>query len=474
MKIITVDFSGYETWQIIIQFAFICLILLLSNVLRRKVPFIKRSLLPTAVIGGFIGLIIKEIFIKTNLTIDTKPILSPAFFEMITYHTIALGFIALGLTTVKNDYQNVRDGRAFKSGILIVSTYLLQGIIGMGLTIGLAYLFTEVKPFSGLLLPMGFGQGPGQANNIGRIFEEAGFLGGTTFGLSVSTLGFVWACIPGVWYLNFLQRKKLIVRNYDNNHNITSNSMIEEADEIPLAESVDKLTIQICLVGLTYLLTWIFMFFISWLLDKSNSNFLKNDIKGLVWGFNFIFAILFTMIVKNVIKWLHKRKFMNRKYTNDYMLNRIAGVAFDFMIISSIIAIDIQMLKSWPLIITLLIITTIGGIITFFYLRYATKVLFPRYEHEAMTSMFGMLTGTASTGVALLREIDPHFKTPAADNLVTGSGTAALFGAPLLIIISVAKLPGNLYLYGSFLGIIIFFFIYNFILFRAKIIKKKK
>ena len=30
----------------------------------------------------------------------------------------------------------------------------------------------------------------------------------------------------------------------------------------------------------------------------------------------------------------------------------------------------------------------------------------------------GMLTGTASTGVILLREIDGNFKTPAADNLV--------------------------------------------------------
>lgn len=474
MQIITVIFSDYETWQIVIQFAFICLILLLSNVLRRKVPFIKRSLLPTAVIGGFIGLIIKEIFIATNFNINGTPILTVDFFEKITYHTIALGFIALGLTTVKNDYQNVRDGRAFKSGLLIVSTYLLQGIIGMAITLVLAFVFNEVAPFSGLLLPMGFGQGPGQANNVGGIFENAGFVGGKTFGLSVSTLGFVWACIPGVWYLNYLQRKNLIKRTYDNNlSQVATNTVVEEADEIPLAESVDKLTIQICFVGLTYLLTWVFIFVISLGLEKSNSTFLQNEIKGLLWGFNFLIAIFFTMIVKKVIKWLQKRHFMHRKYTNDYMLNRIAGVAFDFMIISSIIAIDVQMMKSWQLITTLLIITIIGGLVTFFYLRFSSKKLFPRYEHEAMTSMFGMLTGTASTGVALLREIDPHFKTPAADNLVTGSGTAALFGAPLLLIISIAKLPGNLYLYGSFLAIIIFFIIYNLLLFKVKFSKKK-
>jgi ESS family glutamate:Na+ symporter len=45
-----------------------------------------------------------------------------------------------------------------------------------------------------------------------------------------------------------------------------------------------------------------------------------------------------------------------------------------------------------------------------------------------------MLTGTASTGVALLREVDPNFKTPAATDLVTGSTTAVLFGLPILLI----------------------------------------
>ena len=41
------------------QFGFVCLMLLLGNTIRRKVPFIQKSLLPTAVIGGFIGFIIK-------------------------------------------------------------------------------------------------------------------------------------------------------------------------------------------------------------------------------------------------------------------------------------------------------------------------------------------------------------------------------------------------------------------------------
>ena len=52
--------------------------------------------------------------------------------------------------------------------------------------------------------------------------------------------------------------------------------------------------------------------------------------------------------------------------------------------------------------------------------------------------MYGMLTGTISSGVLLLREIDPQMKTPAANNLITGSSFGIIFGAPLLILIGMA------------------------------------
>ena len=49
-----------------------------------------------------------------------------------------------------------------------------------------------------------------------------------------------------------------------------------------------------------------------------------------------------------------------------------------------------------------------------------------------------MLTGTASTGVILLREIDPKFETPAANNLVYQQPWAIVFGFPMLLLLSFA------------------------------------
>ena len=52
--------------------------------------------------------------------------------------------------------------------------------------------------------------------------------------------------------------------------------------------------------------------------------------------------------------------------------------------------------------------------------------------------MYGMMTGTIGSGILLLREIDPEFKTPAASNLVSGSSYGIIFGAPLLILVTMA------------------------------------
>ena len=83
--------------------------------------------------------------------------------------------------------------------------------------------------------------------------------------------------------------------------------------------------------------------------------------------------------------------------------------------------------------------------------------------------MYGMLTGTASTGIILLRELDGEFKTPAAENLVYQNFPAIVFGFPMMIIASIAPdMP------VITLGIIVVYFVaINLLLFRKQIFKKK-
>ena len=127
---------------------------------------------------------------------------------------------------------------------------------------------------------------------------------------------------------------------------------------------------------------------------------------------------------------------MNRQYQNNYLLSRISGMAFDVMIVAGIAGINIDDLSGmW---IPFILMAVAGGIVTFVYLNYMCKKLYPDYAYEAFFSMYGMLTGTISSGVLLLREIDPEYETPAANNLISGSSFGIAFGAPVLLLVSMA------------------------------------
>jgi len=59
--------SNYESlaiWGVIIYVLILSALLLLGNVIRRKIPILRKSLLPTSVIAGLIGLIIKEAIVR--------------------------------------------------------------------------------------------------------------------------------------------------------------------------------------------------------------------------------------------------------------------------------------------------------------------------------------------------------------------------------------------------------------------------
>ncbi len=424
------DYSALniDLWHLVILLGEIAAIILIANILRRKIGFIRKSLMPTAVIAGFIALILKQTGV---LDYDAE------LLEMITYHTIALGFIAMAMRIPPQALSKQKNLSGVKSGALIVSTYLIQGAVGLFITILLGYtLMPDLFKASGLLLPMGYGQGPGQANNIGSLYQQYGFIGGQSFGLAIAAAGYLCACIVGVIYMNILRaKKKISVSDNIETHQEVSIDEFQDKNEIPISESLDRFTIQICLVGVIYLATYLLIKGTTDLLASTSPGIAKT-ISPLLWGFNFIIGSLLALLCRNILKLFKKANLITRQYQNNYLLNRISGALFDIMIVCGIASINIYDLSGlW---VPFILLSVVGALITHFYLIKICKRLFPDYYYEAYFSMFGMLTGTISSGVLLLREIDPSFKTPAANNLVTGSGFGIAFGAPILILTGIA------------------------------------
>ena len=419
--------ANHALWNVIVQMGLIAGAIMLANLLRQKIPFIRRSLMPVAVLGGFLLLIARYLHL---VRIDQL------LMEMLVYHGIALGFIAMSLRVPEEGGRRKGDLTGLKSGAVIVSSYMVQGVVGLLVTLLLAY---TVKPdlfkAAGLLLPMGYGQGPGQANNVGSSYEALGFTGGRSFGLAVAAAGYLVACVVGVVILNLLSRRGQIGATRSSAAEQHPADFFQSRDEIPISDSIDKLSVQIAMVLLVYLLTYL----AAWGLTSgiaALSEGLAATLNTLIWGFNFIIGAALAMLVRVLLQRGRKTGVILRQYQNNYLLNRISGFFFDIMIVAGIGSINLEDIRGLWLPFVLLVIC--GAIVTWVHLRIVCRKVYPDYYYEGLISMYGMLTGTISSGVLLLREIDPELETPAANNLVVGSSFGIVLGAPVLILVGMA------------------------------------
>ena len=179
------NFWDSNVWSFILIASILLLSMILAHVLKKNIPFLNRSLIPASVLGGVIILIFatiykaitKEPFFNLNIfsIVDVdgeKVVKGNDVLETITYHCLAIGFIAMGFRNTKKENNKKRTREIFDTGITTVSTYLIQALIGIIITIIFTPKITGLIEASGILLALGYGQGTGQALNYGRMYEN--------------------------------------------------------------------------------------------------------------------------------------------------------------------------------------------------------------------------------------------------------------------------------------------------------------
>lgn len=454
--------ANYDAvWAFMVQLGLLLLFLMLGNILRRVVPLFRKCLIPSALLGGALLLVINIITKQFGFTLVDNRLM-----QVITYHCLAIGFAAMTLKTEKTTHKT-KSAQVLEFGALQGGTYMLQAFIGLGITI-VMFLLTKnggkiVSYICGLILPLAFGQGPGNALSWDINFTNTPatmFAGNGSFGLSLASIGFVVASVFGVLYINIHKKRgSLFVRK---DSAVSGGANTEDGiNEIPDSESVDKFTLQVGFVALAYAISFGFMYLLGMLSDFTNS---------IAWGFNFLWASLAAMLIKAVVKLLRKRNLMHREYINNYQMDRISGFAFDLMIVAGVAAIEINDIKDY--ILPIVILSLVGTIITYIYIRFVAKECFKGFEHEFFLMCFGTLTGTASNGMILMKEIDPGLRTPTSSLYILSNFPAMVMIAPLLLILSFA---GSSFT-NAVIACAIFFTLwlaYSTYLFRRRIFKKK-
>jgi ESS family glutamate:Na+ symporter len=437
-----------DGWGIMNYFIYIGILLIVAKVIKEKVPFVNRIILPTALLAGFIGLILSDgflnliplnrdgiLYIMTDTGDGGYVLEKYSILKDIIYHMFAIGFISLALK------RGVAKGtkKVWSTGMIIVMTYLIQAIIGAGVIL---ILFKDTFLGAGLLLPLGFGQGPGLATSMGNIFEAgSGQLSeGGALGATIASIGFIIGGTVGVVTLNVLARKNNLTVNkpYDSADTMTEDSY--KVEQVTISGNkelkiLDALTINVIVILAIYFLAFGTLFLLNTFVFP-NMGGIGNTFEGVFHGFNYLLGVLYAFAFRAILTKIEKSK--NRKYdmlNNNFILSNISNLAFNILIVAAVLSITIESINEYWL--QVIVMSLLAGVGTFIFLRFIIKRVYQKSLHvHYFVIMYGMLTGTMSTGVALLKGIDPKLETPVAEDIVLSNGTAIALALPLFAVLS--------------------------------------
>jgi len=284
-------------------------------------------------------------------------------------------------------------------------TLPMQAVIGGLFVLLFGLLGRDLFPTFGFMVPLGFTEGPGQALSFGKVWEGFGFAHAATIGLTFAAIGFFFSFFVGVPLVNWGIRKGLAASGTKElsldflKGIVPKDQPKDKAGELTLhSGNTDTIAFQTALIGLVYVLGYGFVLLLIKVVPP--------DIGKMLWGFFFFFGLFIALIVR----WIMGK--IGVAYLIDPGIQkRLTGWAVDFLIVSTVIAIQLVVVKQYILPIAVTSIS--GGILTTLVVFYLGRRL-DAFNLERTAAIYGTCTGTVSSGLLLLRIVDPDFKTPVA------------------------------------------------------------
>ena len=400
-----------EYWQsgLVLTFLALALLLAAAEVVRQLVPPLRRLGLPACILAGLFGLFVGPDILGW-LPWDRTVL------ESVVYHGLAVVFIAVGL---QGSPPGERKGPGVTSmSFAIGSTAALQLVVGVCVVLVIDAFAGPVHPGVGVMLPLGFEQGPGQALALGAAWEEhAGLTDGAQVGLIVAAIGYGWSVLLGIPLVIWGRARGLVASSSKPTEEV---AQAESAPSLGALGAVDPLTHQVLVIGIVYLVTFGICAIASTLLEQ-----LDPGTAPMVWGFHFIVGAVVAMALRPFLVKVPGVRL------HAPSLGRISNLAVDVMTCAALGAVQLGVLGANAL--PILLVTTIGALVTVLFCLWFASRAFPDAPFEHAIVWFGMSTGTLAMGLALLRIVDPKLSSPAAMSAVLGSAGATPMAGVVLV-----------------------------------------
>lgn len=389
-----------------IAFGLSGVMLCIGTFLRAKIGFLRNMLVPASVIAGILGMIFMNVTAELGISIGTDS----DMFTQIVNHLFTISFISICLTGAGNSKENTPKSMlkgTWGMGIVWCLLYALTPLVGLCIIGALGKGF-HMDAIYGTLIPFAFTQGPGQAAAYGALYEASGFENASMVALAFATIGFIAAFLVGIPAAkmginrgiakNCGEIDKSILKGYLKTEEQKQNIMVKDTT---VNSNIETLSFHFALIGVCYIVA----IGISKILGLL-PGFLGSSMEGLMF-MNGMFA---AYIVKFLMKKLHI-DFLQE----DVLQSKITGWTADYLVVCAFMAVGIGVIGKWlvPILVESAVITVITFVICFYF----GKRIGGSNDFERTLGLYGTCTGTVPSGIALVRIVDPEFKTSTAVEL---------------------------------------------------------
>ena len=394
--------------NIVLSFCSLCVLLAFGKLLRVKVRLFQKLYLPASVIAGLVGLVCLQVggsYLPAGLTAGWDKL--PGFLINIVFASLFLG---VTIPRIGGIWQKAGPQLAY--GQIVAWG---QYVVGLGLCIAILTPLFGVPGYLGTIVPVGFEGGHGTAGGVKETFVHYGWDEGTDYALASATAGLIFAIVMGMALVNWAVRRgyaRKLARIEDMpESNIVG---VYEVEERPIAgwqtvtsASVDTLALHISIIGIAVLIGYLIR---QGLLQANLLLFPpEGDAKPFMGGFPlFPLCMIGGLIVQTV-----STRFSKVQPIDHELVQRVSGTAMDFLVVSAIAVIRIEVIREGFIAFVLLIG---GGVIwNLLCVTWLARRLLPSDSwFERSIAEMGQSMGVTATGLLLLRVVDPKNETDAA------------------------------------------------------------
>ncbi len=397
------------------------LMLVIGKLIRIRFDIFSKYFLPSSVIAGLVVLLLGpsvlgqllprfEAFVHLDYGVFTEDIFSvfatlPALLINVIFAALFLG---KKIPNIKEIWMSAGPQVSYGQSVAWG-----QYVFGILVTMLILVPLFGISPMAGALIEIAFEGGHGTSAGLASTFEDVGFAEGADLALGLATVGVVSGVIFGVILINWGVRKQKT--NYLKDPKMMDETNLRGVIDIEdrqasgvlttSPQSIEPLALHIGFIAIAILIG---QGLLELLLLLENATWGQNGTTIVAYLPLFPLAMIGGVMLQVFMDKFDKFHLIDRD-----MINRIQGLALDFLIVAAIGTLSLKVIGANIGVFLILAFTGIAWNI-FAFIVFAPRMI-PKNYFERGIGDFGQSMGMTAAGLMLIRIVDAQQDTQALE-----------------------------------------------------------